>query len=93
MSNLNKKAKRAVETKLNKLGVQHHFVEADNTIIITDEYGELNKTCITLYEDNEHYPHCLSNELHALNNSIEDKFEVNFECLWPGTFGICLEKY
>jgi len=87
MSNLNKRAKKALEVRLDKLGVKHKFVEADNKIIISDEND--NKTCITEWD----YPHSLSDELAELNDFMDNKYEINFECEWSGTFSIILEKY
>ena len=86
---LNKRAKKALEVRLDRLGVVHKFVEAENKIIISDENGELNKTCITEYD----YPHSLSDELAELNDFMDNKYEVSFECMWSGSFEIILERY
>jgi hypothetical protein len=87
MSNLNKRAKKALEVRLDKIGVKHHFVEADNKIIISDENE--NDTPITEWE----YNHCLSDELAEINDFMDNKYNLSFECEWSGTFGIILETY
>jgi len=84
---LNKRAKKALEVRLDKLGVKHKFVEADNKIIISDEND--NKTRVSDYE----YNHCLSESLQELNEFMDNKYEMNFECLYPETFSIILERY
>jgi len=84
---LNKRAKKALEVRLDRLGVKHHFVEKDLMVVISDEND--NKTQIAEWE----YEHTLSDELAELNDFMDNKYEINFECLWRGTFGIILETY
>ena len=84
---LNKRAKKALEVRLDRLGVKHKFVEADLKIIISDEND--NDTRISEYE----YEHTLSDELAELNDFMDNKYEINFECEYRGTFSIILETY
>jgi len=84
---LNKRAKKALEVRLDRLGVKHHFDEGDLKIIISDEND--NKTPIADWE----YNHVLSEELAELSDFMDRKYEINFECEWAGTFSIILETY
>ena len=84
---LNKRAKKALEVRLDKLGVKHHFVEADLKIIISDEND--NDTRISEWE----YEHTLSDKLAELNDFMDKKYDINFECEYRGCFSIILETY
>jgi hypothetical protein len=84
---LNKRAKKALEVRLDKLGVKHKFVEADLMVIISDEND--NKTRVSDFD----YNGTLSDELAELNDFMDNKYDINFEALSPETFGIVLETY
>ena len=84
---LNKRAKKAVEVRLDRLGVKHHYVEADLKIIISDEND--NAIPITEYE----FEYTLSEKLAELSDFMDRKYEINFEAEYRGTFSIILETY
>jgi len=82
---LNKIVFNFIIKKLDKLGVKYNLTK-ENKLIITDE-NNINYS-ITEYN----YPHSLNVELTDLNNRIDEKYGLIFECEWSGTFSINLNK-